>query len=551
MSRRTRASKAPAAVAAVRPSANGNAAPQAERFRDRTACLLLVALIALLHGRALGFGFTGTDDTLQVVDYVPFLADLRNAPKAFGRGLFAVGGAEGYYRPVVTLSYMLDAQWAGARPFAYHATNLLLQMAAVVLLFLLARRLAFSRAITLAVLAVFVTHPSVAQAAAWIPARGDDLLGVWLAGAMLALVHFRETRGTRPLAIHVALFALALFTKENAIVLPAVFVSFGLLSGGDRAWLRDGRLWAGWGVAVLTWFFAWRAVMAGVLKDAPGALAALGKLPVLLQCLGQALNPFHPAALPSVADVSFVPGLVGLAGFIAAAAWLRGARRGLVVWGVAAFALLLAPALPVSHFLILEHRLYAPWMGLVTALLAIAQTIADRGEEARRKVVGVTAVAAAALALLSFDYASAFRDRESFTAQAARSSPRSSLARLSRGVFLQEAGRLDAAQAEYEAALAANPKQLRAHANLGSIAHQKGAVAKAEQLFRQELALNPKDDLAGYNLAVALARQGRLDEAGGALRQALAVNPGNVAARNALADLERRGGGGVPSKSSR
>jgi tetratricopeptide (TPR) repeat protein len=501
------------------------------------ACLLLVALMLFVHGRALTFGFTGTDDTLQVVDDAAFLADVRNAPRAFGRGLFAVGGAEGYYRPVVTLSNMLDAQWAGPKPFAYHATNLVLHGLTVVSLFFIGRRLGFARDVTVAMVAVFAVHPSNAEAVSWLPARGDDLLGVWLTGATLAWLRFRETRHAGPLAAHLGLLLLALFTKENAIVLPAVFVLYGLLVDEDRTWMRDRRLWIGWVAALVVWLLAWRAVMSEVLKNAPGLGAAFKNLPVLVLCLGRALDPFHPSVLATAVDTSYVPGLLALIGVAAGAWWLRGRRRALLLWGLMTFFLLLAPALPVADFLMLEHRLYAPWLGLVVAGLALLQTLAESGERGRRVVRGGMAAVVAALALLAFGYASAFKDAESFTAQAVRSSPRSSLARLSRGVVLQTGGRLPEAQAEYEEALRLNPKQLRANANLGAIRHQQGAAAEAEQLFRRELEINPRDGLASHNLASVLVRQGRREEARRVLEQALRVDPGNTRARQALAAL--------------
>ena len=504
---------------------------------DLYGCLVLVGLVLLVHARALSFGFTGTDDTLQVVDDAAFLADVRNAPKAFARGLFAVGGAEGYYRPIVTLSNMLDAQWAGPKPFPYHLTNVGLHVLTTVLLFRIGRRLGFARGVCLMAVAVFAVHPSNAEAASWLPARGDDLLGLWFAAATLAWLRFREGGGGRALATFLGLLLVAVFTKENAVVLPAVYVLYGLLVDEDRTWLRDRRLWIGWALVLLVWFVAWRAVMAEVLRNAPGLRAAFFNLPVLVLCLGRALDPFHPAVLATAADTSYVPGLLALAGVAAGAWWLHGRRRGLLLWGVAAFLLLLAPALPVADFLMLEHRLYAPWLGLVVAALALLQAAADSGERARRIVQGAAVVVVAGLALLSFDYASAFRDPETFTAQAARSSPRSSLARLSRGVVLQTAGKLSEAEAEYEEALRLNPKQLRANANLGAIRHQQGQLAEAERLFRRELELNPRDDLAGYNLAACVVRQGRLAEARRLLEEAVRINPANARAQSALTQL--------------
>jgi Flp pilus assembly protein TadD len=528
-----------ASAPAPRPGSAPAAAsvPGAERRRDLWAGLLLAAFCALFHARAATFGFTGTDDVMQVVEEAPFLGDLSNAPSVFGRGLFIQSGARGYYRPVVTLSFMLDSQWAGPRPFAFHFTNVLLHVLTTLVLFRVARRLGFARDVALVMGAIPVVHPSTTEAASWIPARGDDLLGLWFAGAFLALLRFRDTRAPAALAAHLALVLTAFFTKENAVLLPIAFAAYGLWVDDDRTWIRDRRLWIGWAAAFVAWVIPWRLVMAEYVRREPGLDSALRNLPTLILCLSQALDPFHPAALATAADTSFVPGLLGLVAFAAAAWWTRGRARRLLLWGLGTFLLLLAPSLPVSHFLILEHRLYAPWIGLFVAGLAAAQTLAEwRGGAGRRLLHGGAAALIVMLALLSFSYGSAFRDDDTFTEQAARSSPRSSLARLSRGIVLQRRGRTAEAAAEYEAALRVNPKQLRAHLNLGTIRHEQGDLPEAERLFRAELAMNPEDDLATYDLAVVLMRRGRTAETEKWLLETVRINPGNKEALKALGE---------------
>jgi tetratricopeptide (TPR) repeat protein len=508
-----------------------------ERRRDRALGVLLALFCAFFHGRAIGFGFTGTDDAMQIVEEAPFLRDLSNAPAVFARGLFIQSGARGYYRPIVTLSFMLDSQWAGPQPFAFHLTNVLLHVFTTVLLFRMARRLGFAADVAAIAAALLVVHPSVTEAASWIPARGDDLLGLWFAASMLLLLRFRDTRAPGVLAAHLALVVVAFFTKENAVLLPIAFAAYGLLVDDDRQWIRDRRLWIGWTAAFALWVVPWRLVMAEYVRREPGLEAALQHLPTLILCLSQALDPFHPAALATAADTSFVPGLLGLLAFAGAAVWTRGRKRRLLLWGLGTFLLLLLPSLPVSGFLILEHRLYAPWLGLFVAVLAMAQTLAEwRDGLGRRILYGGGAALVVLLGVLSFHYASAFRSDETFTAQAARASPNSSLARQSRGTVLQRNGRLDEAEVEYEAALRANPKQLRTHLNLGAIRHERGDLESAERLFRAELALNPEDDLATYDLAVVLMRRGRAAESEKWLLETNRINPGNREALKALSE---------------
>jgi hypothetical protein len=84
------------------------------------------ALCGFFYGPAAGFDFTRTDDTVQLIDQARFVRHLSHLPAAFGRPFFAANGAAKYYRPLVTVTYMLDAQWSGERPAGYHVTNVLL-----------------------------------------------------------------------------------------------------------------------------------------------------------------------------------------------------------------------------------------------------------------------------------------------------------------------------------------------------------------------------------------------------------------------------------------
>ena len=78
---------------------------------------IVVALALAVHRPSLAFGFTYLDDTDLLVDDAAFLAHPGSLLGVFERSYMHVVDAEHpYYRPLVTLSYALDAQWSGARP---------------------------------------------------------------------------------------------------------------------------------------------------------------------------------------------------------------------------------------------------------------------------------------------------------------------------------------------------------------------------------------------------------------------------------------------------
>ncbi len=501
--------------------------------------LALAILCVALYGRAAWFEFTRTDDTVQLDENARFVADLRNLPEAFAQPFFAANGAGNYYRPVVTLTYMLDAQWAGAHPLPYHVTNVLLHLLAGWLLYLVALRLGFASDAALAAAAVLVAHPALAESVTWAPGRGDSLVTIWFLCAFLALLRYRETRSSGALAAHLAFVLLALFTKEAAVAFPSVLALYLLVVERDRSVLRRPPLWVGWGLATVIWAAFWRSATAATSDQPPlGRVAAFFEhLPVLLMYLGKAVWPAKLAVLAIERDTPWVPGAVALIPFAWAVWWLRGRARRLFLWGVASFVLILAPSLPVSDYLILEIRLYAPLACLLLALLAAAQQARDRWPSARAAwaqrafATGLVGV----LATRCWIYAGSFRDADAFTAQAVRSSPHSALAHTNRGIVEQRAGRPAQAETEYQTAIALDAKHAIAHNNLGLIHLHRGHLARAEQLFREELAVNPTYDKAHYNLALALRQQGRDLEAVQSLLEAVRFNGENADALQALA----------------
>ena len=110
-------------------------------------------------------------------------------------------------------------------------------------------------------------------------------------------------------------------------------------------------------------------------------------------------------------------------------------------------------------------------------------------------------------------------------------------ARLQKGIQLAEAGQLQAAAEEHEAALLADPKLLPAHVNLIRLYGSLGRPEKAEEHYRAAIALDPNLAEIYYNYGVLLAGQGKYAEAAEAFRRALELKPAYAQAHNNYAYL--------------
>jgi tetratricopeptide (TPR) repeat protein len=113
-------------------------------------------------------------------------------------------------------------------------------------------------------------------------------------------------------------------------------------------------------------------------------------------------------------------------------------------------------------------------------------------------------------------------------------------AKVRRGVKLAEAGNLDAAIAEHEAALVQEPSLAEAHANLISLYGRTRNWARAEAHYRAVVAMGVNLSTVHYDYGVLLGLQEKWDLAAEAYRQAIAVNPHHAQAYNNLGQILER-----------
>ena len=486
-----------------------------KQLATRTWLAAGVALGAVLtHARSAGFAFTDLDDRDLIVDDQAFLARPVNLLRAFGRTyMHVVDPAHAYYRPLVTVSYGLDAQWSGARPLGYHLTNLALHALASVVLLAVLRRFALPRSVaTLAALA-FAVHPTLAAAVAWIPGRNDSLLAVFALASWLFFLRdgARSSRVDR--ALHLGLFGLALLTKETAAALPLVW---GLQAVLVDEWPRERRrdavvLLAGWAALIAGTALAHREVAGSVGAISAPALAR--NLPQLFAGLGKVVFPVDPTVLAAPEDLSPWPGVLAALAIAAGARFVHGVRPRVVALGMSAFVLLLLPVLATPGTLVLDNRLYLPACGVLLAIAEIVRAAAfERPEPTPPKLlVGLSAIGLLVLVAITAGYEESFRDRRTFARAAVAGAPHSPLAHFCLGKAYQTDGDDDRALAEYETSLALGPGEV-VHNNIAVIHMAHARWKDAERELGEELAIDPRYARAYDNLAIVLRHEGRDEE---------------------------------------
>ena len=501
---------------------------------------VLVLAVGLLFGQTLSYEFVRSDDVDLVAGNLPFLSELSNAPRVFTRSYFEIEGElsslETYYRPLVVLSLMLDAQVGGGEPAVYHLTNVVLHAIVVVLLFGFMMRLGAGRWAAFVAALLFAVHPLNTSTVAWIAGRNDSLLAVFALVSLIGLdVTVRSRSSSWGPGLHVAAFVLALFTKETAVVLLPAYAILVWLWYERPTIYREVR-WLPWSyaAAVVAWGTVRQLALAGGESGATAIATAVGNLPQLLAYVGKVVFPIDLHVMPSVDARALGLGVLGL-GALAATfrrlPWRRSAA--VLAW----FILFLLPPLVVPDLPAYEHRVYVPLLGLALGLSQLPGLAGRPGYWAWPRLVCSALVVV--FAMLTLGQLPVFRDPLTFWARATRGSSYAPIAHVNVGRILEELGEPGRAAAEYRAALAIDPLTPKANNNLGVTLMAQGRDATARRHFERELEVNPTNAEAHFNIGLFEKISGRPADGVRHWETALSHNPFFIPAYEELVEYYR------------
>ena len=156
-------------------------------------------------------------------------------------------GEGGVYRPFTTLSYLFNYALLGNadHPVGYHWVNFFLHALNVLLVCALVHRFIRKFWPAFFIAAIWAVHPVLTEAVTNIVGRADLLAATGLLGGFLLYLRSVETDGWQRwawLSGLIAVTAIGVFSKENAVVLPAAIVLYEIMFRQEH---RPSRVAAG------------------------------------------------------------------------------------------------------------------------------------------------------------------------------------------------------------------------------------------------------------------------------------------------------------------
>jgi Flp pilus assembly protein TadD len=471
---------------------------------------------------------------------------------------------EGYYHPLTMISLMLDAARAGRvddlRPF--HATNLGLHMANVLLLVVLVYML-FRKPLPTALAGLlFGVHPLTVEPVAWISERKTVLSTFFALWFLIIYVQYVNRRGWKLYAALVASYVLALMAKPTALPLPLLLflLDYWPLRRRGRQMLLEklpllaiGALFAG--ITYLSQRNAAAVLMPTEFSAARIPLIICHNIVFYLLKFAwpAGLCNYYPIPQPlSLSNGMVLAGLIGTVALLAALAaslrWTRALVAGGLIFFVALF-----PTLGVIGFtdvIAADKYVYLPAIGLLLPLAwLLCRLMALPSRVARTATVVVTLALSIAAFCATRHCLAYWRDTETLCRRALAIAPQAAVMHMELGIELGRQNRMNEALPALAEAVRLQPEHPKAQYNLGLARALQGQIDAAVPHFAAAVRLKPSYLEARSNLARALSLRGRRDEAIAQYKEVLRLNDADPAAHRALGILLAQSGRGAEALS--
>ena len=477
------------------------------RQRGLFISVLLIALLgAIAYGNSLNGKFIWDDEAL--IRNNIYIKDFSHITKVFSGNIEAGAGKKtSFYRPVQTLTYMLDYRFWGLDEKGYHITNTAWHISVALALFWLVNILFHERLIAVLAGLFFVVHPIHTEAVSYISGRAELLSAFFILLAFILYVKNLKAKNTGLYFGMILGYVFAILSKENSIIFPAILLLYHF---SFKEKIKPKQFLAVLGVTsiylllrftLLKDLLSYTSYISGstaasttLFERMPRFFAAITNYLKLL------IAPFdlhmeYGNNLFSFTNVKVIPGIVILFGLLIYA-FRKKENNKLVFFSIAWFFIVLLPVsnlYPINAYMA-EHWLYLPSIGFFL-VLSQGLSILYRNRKLRIFAAVLIVILLTFLTFLTCRQNDYWREPITF----------------------------------YEKTLRYAPNNHRIYNNLGNAYSVVGKTDEAIRAYHKSIEVNKTgyDYAQPYNgLAVAYIHSGKGEKAVGILKKAIEINPG-------------------------
>lgn len=490
---------------------------------NRFFLFLLIFIPLFVYVPSLFFGYTNLDDTKLISEQISTLQDPSHLPSYFHSTYL-----DYYYRPIITISFALNAIFFGNDLFFYHFTNIGFHILNILLVYVFLRLLTFSWRASFFGALIFSVYPTVVPAVSWVPGRNDILLLTFFLASFILLLMFFSTKQWVWAFFSIFFFFISLLTKETALVFVLFyFISFLGLRKKRLVYLIPF-------IGYVLCLFLYLTFVSNVLDQErlsffQYASHFLENIQYYIPLLGETLFPLHLSFLKHVQDGNFILGVLALLILMIFFIIFRVRKSNVFFLGLSVFILSFVPALGyLNHdfgadLYFVANRYYLPFLGIVVMVWSTSfwQRV-PLFIKKRQWFFSILFIVF--LCITSFTMSMRYRDVFSFWENETLASPNSFRTHFRYANILYEHKRYKEALNYFKKAEAISPKDTALPYSIGSTYLHLSNTQQALSYFEKDLLYHPKDAQLRFEVGLLYYSLGLMDLARYQWEQSLLYN---------------------------
>jgi len=507
------------------------------QFLEKQNRLLVFILFSVLgfsiYANTLKGDFIWDDEVL--VRGNPAIRSLVKIPDLFTQDMGGVEHANqyGFYRPLTMATYSINYALAKLNVQAYHLTNIFLHILTAFCIYLAIDLIFKDSLLALFTGALFVIYPVHTEVVAYISGRQDSLSAVFILAGFIFYIKYLESGKKWWHWFIIPIYALALLSKENSLIFPAILLLY------HCAFKKDFKL-KGFFI-VLGLAFLYLCLRFTILKSAlphtemtqagylfyrlPGFFIALANY-IRILIFPFDLHYEYGNDFFKFYDYRAIIGFV-LFSLLLIYAFLKRNKNTLLFFSICWFFITLLPCTsiyPINAFYMAEHWLYLPSIGF---LIIISKWLIDllKVKRLRWLVLFLVLSVGVFYSYLSIEQNNYWRGPVSFYKRTIKYAPCSGQIYYNLGSVYLRAGEYLKAISLFKKAIAMDPKSYRSYNNLANTYSLLGKHAQAIDMYKKAIDVNQKNYKAYNNLGVIYDGLGKPFEAIESYEKAIQVKP--------------------------
>ena len=503
------------------------------RLKNTHYIYFICVATLIVYWKTIHYSFLPLDDIPLIKEKLIFFTNPANIRFLFTSPLYG-DEASLLYRPILNLTYMLDAIIGGGSEKVFHLSNIMYHIISVVLVHKFLISFSYSKKLAISLTAIFALHPLNVHAIAWISGRNDILLALIVLLSLITFNKFILNEKYYWFIITIFLVFASLFVKENAIILIVLLISF--LSYYQLEYSRNILIISSLSFILLTAILIRNQIVNNDLTFIDFTIIHISQdaLFILTNYIGKFFIPIKFSVLPHLSDMGIYPGLISVL-IISFVIFLTDRMSNTLFFiGILWFFLFLI--IPIFWGLttgigeFYEHRMYVPSIGI---LLSISQLKLKIPSGLLSKICKPLLISIIVIfTIISVHRTKLYSDFNNFSLAAINESPTLARSFNLRGQYFHESGKFDSALAHYNHALDLNNNLYKVFNSRGALKLEKGLYEYAIEDFTSSIKLNPNFSEAHYNRGLAFSRYGVFKKSLKDYNAAIALSPSNASYYN-------------------